>query len=164
MNDADFDRELAKGRSFEERIMWRLRAAGLTVEPGPEPVKRDRYAHSGQLDLIVGAADPVVVEVKSNRHEFTGPADFPFRWCTVDVVDYFASKAAPVAAYVIVSQPWRGVVVVPVSTRPAWRQEWRTHPGYSRPRLCYELPREELRTFGDLTAWLHDRERQLAAA
>jgi hypothetical protein len=115
------------------------------------------------MDLRVGEARPVMVEVKSNVHDWTGPEDFPFPWVTVDTTGAYDHKPVKPAAYVLISQPRLGIAVVPGSTRPRWEVHMRPHPRYRQPREVYEVRREELRSIDHMAAALLAREERVAA-
>ena len=155
--DPHFVRDLLESDRHVRGVAERLRAAlgpeGPVVEVQelrirPEEAAMGEYSDDG--DLRVGG---LRVECKRRNLTFSGPEDFPFGTCIVDVChtyDKSLETETPVFAYIIDSQDMSGTVCVLGSTAERWTAQRRWDRPKQRHRRFYECGREVLCTFDDL--------------
>ena len=161
-NDPHFVRDLLESDKHVRRVADRLRAAlgsgGPRVQVQelkirPDESKMSEYSDDG--DLRVGDQR---VECKRRNLQFTGPSDFPYPTCIVDVCHTFdaaRNTQTPILAYIIDSQDESGCVGVLTSTFDRWRAHTRHDRAKQRDRRFYEVAKELLCTFDELVTVLN---------
>lgn len=157
--DKHFQRKLAEGHKWATKVEQRLNALGYETQLTPyewRPVEQ-RAHFVNEHDLLVKTSVDkwALLECKSRRLAFTDdPGTYPYRTAFVDTVHGWERKEDPVAAVVLVSQFSGGMLVVPASSRPAWRirKTMDTREGFEDQ--WYECPKQKLETFGSLCQWL----------
>jgi hypothetical protein len=157
-NDELFRELLETGHAFAVKVAEALLSEGLAVTVTPMEWREtieDRHEFADECDLVVGRSRQQVVDVKSRKLRFSGPADFPYRTAFVDTVSGWNAKTRKPIAIVLVSQRIPGgMAVIPRSTEPQWTQEIK----YDRTREIedryYMIEKSLLRPIGDLVAYL----------
>lgn len=155
-NDELFIEQLQLGYRFQELVAERLRGEGVEVEVPELRIRPDvsqarEYADSGDLIARCGERE-LPIEVKSRNIAFTCPQDYPYHTAFVDDVPGW-ERGEP-KTVVLVSQRTEGAVVVPLRSRPHWREE----AVYDRLRRTwvptYTVPRRYLLPFSALITHL----------
>lgn len=161
-NEELFRSQLQTGHDYAVLVAERLRRDGLALEVTPMEVRddiEDRHRFSDEYDLLVGSTRPCRIDVKSRSLYFSGAADYPHPTAFVDTISGWNAKKHKPMAIVLVSQPTKAMVVVSVRDAPhGWTREQRYDNKRKITDWFYMVSTDRLRTFEDLTAWLHARE------
>lgn len=161
--DPVFRSWLWRAYCYEQIVAWRLRAEGVHVkDPKFEVVKSHNEipAFRDQADLWIGPAEDVRLEVKSHKRAWQGRLDFSHPMALIESVANHEDKVVKPAAYVLISRPTLGMVVVPHTTRELWvpQREW--NPRDKVYEDYYFVPKGELRPFSSLVRWALELESQ----
>ena len=156
--DPTFIQDLLESDKHVRRVAQRLRDSlgvdGPPVEVLELQIRSPVFEFRDDGDLRVGGKR---VECKRRNLRFSGPDDFPFPTCIVDVTHtYDAARATetPIVGYVIDSQNEMGCVCVLSSTFDRWRVRTRYDRAKQRHRRFYEVDTSLLCTFDDLVVEL----------
>lgn len=112
-NDQQFRAQQEIGTKAEDLVLARLLAAGLPAIAGERGFRKrleDRYLWENQADITV--AGRFRIEVKSSRHMFINPGDWPAERVDIDPVWKFNKKQPRPLAYVFHSRPMGGLLTV----------------------------------------------------
>lgn len=153
-NDALFEDELRRGHSWAQRLAEALTAQGLTVDLTPLVLRErieDRQDFANEGDLVVRTArGRLLIESKSRDLAFTSVEDYPYSTALVDTVSGWDQKQDKPWAVVLTSQITEARLVIPVSSKPEWRQVERFDNVRQIRDKFYEVERCRLRPFEEL--------------
>jgi len=149
----EFKKELKKGYKYQTIVRDRLIEAGLDVEM---PELQEKQSDDGDIYINIKGKE-FIIEVKSQRQEFTSIENFPYNPVIVDMEENWNKKKHTPTAYIHISQKTNYMFVVPCSTQEFWTRKFIKDKvrGYSKWFMFVE--KKYLKEFDDLVQWLKEK-------
>lgn len=150
----EFKKELKKGYKYQTIVRDRLIEAGLNVHM---PELQEKQSDDGDIYINIKGKE-YIIEVKSQRKEFTSIENFPYNPVIVDMEENWNKKKHTPTAYIHISQKTNYMFVVPCSTQEFWTRKFIKDKvrGYSKWFMFVD--KKYLKEFDDLVQWLKDKE------